>query len=245
MGSVDVEIGRGRRMEASRALMIYRDGGFGPRSIYAVHAEAVTGEGGKVQLGPWEPVTMEFVQQLARQLGADLPREILPARVLCRTHNVVLWWTPPGMRTLFFDAEKLASISGEDFPVPALVWKLDLTAGRLYLRAMAGADRPGPEARLYVAPFLNVYNEKPLGGLVCQGTMRRPDRIGIDALGDWERGFFNASGSSQLTPRATTLDGQLLALWPELVGKNEFPGELLLEAGESLAKFAKAGEDAR
>lgn len=189
----------------------------------------------KNECEPWEPVTLEFVEQLARGLGSDLPREILPGHVLCRTHEVVAWWTPPQIRTLFFTHEDLAAIDGEDFPVPALLWRLELKDRSLFVRALKGDERPEGKTQLFVAPFLNVYPQ----GLVCQGSMRRPQAVSIDKLHEWETGFFGAAGSTQLTPKATTRPGQLPALWKSLKGKKSFPKRALAAVDQTAGEFLR------
>lgn len=204
---------------------------------YAVGRRVLDAE--REEYEPWEPLTQEFVQELAKGLGVDLPREVLPANVLCRTQDVIVWWTRPGVRTLYFGAGcKLAKLDGEDFPVPGLVWRLELADKRLYLRAISGSRRPSAGTPLYVAPFLNVYNDGHFGpGLVCQGTMRRPKLAGVGNLHEWEEGFFGAAGSSQLATPATTHKGQLWALWRSLKRKKAFPAKHLLPADQSLAEF--------
>ena len=209
------------------------------RGAYAIAAPASVGSRGEVEVGAYGPVTMEFIAELAKGLGVDLPREVLPAKVLCRTQDVIVWWTPPGTRTLFFgEGCELADLTGEDFPIPALVWRLELKDHCLFLRAVAGDTRPEAGTPLAVAPFLNVYAQ----GKVCQGTMRRPKRTAVAALQDWEVGFFGASGSSQLTAKATKHRGQLWGLWRSLKGRKAFPERQLLPAGQTLTQFLKGGE---
>ncbi len=234
---VNLEIGGGRVLEASTALMVYRGG---PQGAYAIRAPVLaSGPKGKIKTGPWEPVTLEFVRSLAKGLGVDVPREVLPADVLCRTNDVIAWWTPPGIRTLYFTDDKLKKFDGEDFPVPGLIWRLDLAEGRLYMRAIKGAQRPEASTQLYVSPFLNVYNHPGSGGLVCQGTMRRPKSVGLENVFEWEEGFFGAAGSSQLAKDATSRRGGLFALWASLKGKKRCPGRYLVDAGESLLPFIR------
>ncbi|HEU0299481.1 MAG TPA: hypothetical protein VFR37_08510 [Longimicrobium sp.] len=191
---------------------------------------------GVVETGVWQPVSEEFVQQLATQLGVNLPREVLPASILCRTHDVLSWWSPPRKRTLFFKHSDLRALEGEDLPVPGLVWRFDTFEGKLYVRAYAGADRPGPNTPLAYAPFLNVEST----GLVCQGTMKRPASVTPAAATEWEEAFFNASQASQLAsiPIATTYgNGRLAPMWLKVRRNRPFPNKFLLTTGERLADF--------
>lgn len=230
----NVDFGPSTEFRRAADIIVYEERdlyGASPRNAYAVARRVTNPE--KNECEPWEPVTMEFVEQLARSLGSDLPREILPAHVLCRTHEVVSWWTPPMVRTLFFTMKGMEALDGEDFPVPALLWKLELKDRRLFVRALRGEDRPEAPTPLFVAPFLNVYEQ----GLVCQGSMRRPKVAALDKLHEWEAGFFGAAGSSQLTAKATTRKGQLPALWKSLQGKKSFPSRALLPAHQTAAAF--------
>jgi PRTRC genetic system protein B len=247
MMSARVELSADHQLALRNVVLLYTSMGMsgGTRqfdlsgSAYAIAATAHVAEGGAVEIGAYSPVTMEFVAELAKGLGVDLPREVLPRNVLCRTQDVICWWTPAGKRTLFFgDGCKLEDLSGEDFPVPALVWRLELKDHRLFLRALAEDQRPDAGTKLYVAPFLNVYPQ----GLVCQGTMRRPNRSALSTLEEWEHGFFGASGSSQLTAKATAHRGQLWGLWRGLRRRKEFLARHLLEAGQTLTQFLAGGE---
>ncbi len=229
-----VDFGPSTEFRRAADIIVYEERdlyGASARNAYAVARRVTNPE--KNECEPWVPVTMEFVEQLARGLGSDLPREILPAHVLCRTHEVVSWWTPPAVRTLFFTMKGMEALDGEDFPVPALLWKLELKDRRLFVRALAGDERPEGKTPLFVAPFLNVYEK----GLVCQGSMRRPQSVDLGTLHEWERGFFGAAGSSQLTDKATTRKGQLPALWKSLKGKKSFPRRALRKAGQTATEF--------
>lgn len=250
---VDVAIGGSPPLVPSHAIMV-----FAPRTpsspgswtplvrapaggAYAeISRVRIDEDTGAISYEPWEPATMEFVTALAQGLGVDIPREVLPANILCRTREVISWWSPPQMRTLFFGSSELEPLSGEEFPVPGLVWRLDLKDNRLWVRAFLGRDRPQPGTPLFVAPFLNVYDESWGHGLVCQGTMKRPGRSDVTDLRDWEEGFFAAAGASQLAARATARKGGLPALFKSLAGKKRFPASALTEAGQTVAQFIGA-----
>lgn len=240
-----VYLGDDRRLTLRRVILLYAadrgllSGAGALGDAYAISAPAsIAAATGESVIGAYEPVTMEFVQELARGLGVDLPREVLPANVLCRTQDVIVWWTPPGKEILFFsDSCPLADLSGESFPVPALVWRLELGDNRLYVRAFRGEDRPGTATTLYFAPFLNVYPQ----GLVCQGTMRRPKVSTLASLQEWQDGFFAAAGGQQFTPRATRHRKGLHGLWRTLRRRKVFPDRYLSDAEESLTAFVTGG----
>lgn len=236
--NVEVSLGSGE-LKPIQALVIYGTTNALGEMVgqpYVATAPLVVDEHqpGVVETGVWQPISEEFVQQLAAQLGVNLPREVLPGSVLCRTHDVLAWWSAPRKRTLFFKNASLRSLEGEDLPVPGLVWRFDTFEGKLYVRAFDGKERPGPQTLLAHAPFFNVEAT----GLVCQGTMQRPAAITPAAAGEWEGAFFGAAQASQLhTPATSYGTGQLAAMWLKVRASRPFPGAYLLNTGETLADF--------
>ena len=186
------------------------------------------------------PVDVAFVRTLAAGLGLKLAPEVLPPHVLCRTPEVVVWWTPAGVRPMFFrEGSSLGRVNGKHFPHPPLVWKLD--GANLSVRALANDERPTASTPLYVAPY---WNTAP-NGLVCQGTMPRPNSTAIGALEGWvdayfvsefTHDFYGGEGTSQLT----TLKGGVPALWKKLADKKgPFPARYLSPARQTLKEFVE------
>ena len=62
--------------------------------------------------------------------------EILPASVLVRTSELLVWWTPAQHRVLFFGEHSEAGIdlNGKRYPIPPLVFKV--AGGNLWVRAL-------------------------------------------------------------------------------------------------------------
>ena len=88
-------------------------------------------------LAPGEAVTTAFLRTLAQGLGAQVKPEILPDNVLARTPDMLVWWSRPQRRVMFFGGidEDARKLNGLLFPHPALVFKV---AGRdLFVRAIA------------------------------------------------------------------------------------------------------------
>jgi len=129
-------------------------------------------------------------QELRDIVSALSQRDIawLDPRVLAESSTTCVWWCPPGVRTLWWQPVVETGTRYDRLPtrryalpLPGMVFRLDKDKG-LAVFALAGSDRPRPEAALFHAPFANVYD---LGG-VCMGDARVPE-------GDWkawEHAFF-------------------------------------------------------
>jgi PRTRC genetic system protein B len=180
-------------LKLQEALMIYGDERTQGRS-YITHHKVENG-----QLGPAKPLTAKFIESLAQSAGQTIALEILPENVLVRTADTIVWWTPPQLRPMFFTGTReveVAHLNGKTYPHPPLVWMA--TDGQLYVRALLDNERPGAGTHLYVAPYWNVSD----AGLICLGSMMRPDTHSTAAIKQWEDSFF----ASQFThPNATKL----------------------------------------
>ena len=190
------------------------------------------------RLGVAQPLTTAFLKELAGELGYRLPVEILPANVLVRSPEMLVWWAPARVRTMFFaeHAKEARAISGQRFPQPALVFKV---VGReLWLRALAENERPEPAARLKTAPYWNCSDS----GFCCQGSMRSPDvGTSLDAMDVWERAFFQSEFTHAYgAARLTSFPGGIVRLWTSLAGSRQaFPVEYLTDAQETLQQFVE------
>ncbi len=229
-----VEVGGSEDLALKGAILVY---GGGTRCFASWHDARVTEGGGAPFLGEGKPLTMAFVQVLAEGLGTRVTPEILPERVLVRTPEVIMWWSPAQARTMFFGGadEKAKQISGARFPQPPLVWKV---SGReLWVRAVTATRRPTATTALNTAPYYNVSDQ----GLVCQGTMRAPDEIGTVAINAWERAFFESEFTHVYgAARLTNHPGGCLGLWASIARKKRsFPVRYLTDARENLRQFAE------
>src|ERR1017187_6160708 len=103
--NVNVSIGGGQKMALTGAVLVYRGG----TDAFAVWHPAKPGPGGGAPyLGEAESLTTEFLRTLAAGLGTYISPEILPANVLVRTSELLVWWTPAQYRTLFFGEQSEA-----------------------------------------------------------------------------------------------------------------------------------------
>ena len=136
-----VNIGANCEFKLSEAVLIYRGGGEG---AFASLHQVKQAENGIPYLAPGEALTTAFVRTLAQGLGAQVKPEIFPENVLARTPDLLVWWSRPQRRVMFFGGtdEEARKINGLVFPHPALIFKV---AGKdLFVRAMATTSRPRP-----------------------------------------------------------------------------------------------------
>jgi PRTRC genetic system protein B len=244
---IGIEMGGLRQYTLRQAILLYDDGFPNGSSGAYASVHDVRASSSRPVLGPGVPIRRGFITSLLRSLGHSLEAEYLPDYVLYRTAEMVVWWTPPAVRTLFFrEGSALGPLDAEDLPVPGLVWRVDSRFGdQLRLRAVAGDARPGPDAPLYVAPM---WNTSPGDGNVCQGTMQRPDADGLDALPRWVDGYFRAQFTHAYGGGPLTAKDDVVAMWQAMKGRRTFDDSYLLAATnhqrrvpETLTTFAAGG----
>ena len=159
----------------------------GQEAFATMHEPRNSPDGGPPYLDAGEPLTVDFLKQLAKGLGRSVPREILPSNVLARTPDMLVWWTRQQRRAMFFsDSSDGRTLNGNLFPQPR--------AGLQSMRIGTFGARPGREqtarsdTALMFAPYWNCDG----GGRVCQGSMRAPGKLCLEAMKPWERAFFES-----------------------------------------------------
>jgi len=226
-----VAIGANCEFKLSDAVLVYRAGsGEAFASLHRVKQD----DSGVPYLVPGESLTTAFVRSLAQGLGAQVKPEIFPDCVLARTPDLLVWWSPPQLRVMFFGGtdQEARRINGLVFPHPALVFKV--LDKNLFVRAVATTLRPGPDTPLKTAPYWNTDSL----GLVCAGSMRVPESSDIASLPAWQDAYFqsrftHAAGAVRLTSHP----GGFIGLWTSLAARKRFPVQYLTDAGETLQEF--------
>lgn len=227
---VEVSIGEMHRFELRDALLIYREN---RRSFITWHT-VTTQQQGPPLLGPAQPLTTAFIEDLAESLSGGAVAELLPENVLAKTDRMIAWWTPRCVRRMFFENSegKAQILNGKNFPQPPLVWRV--AHGDLKIRALCGNKRPNTHTSLAVAPFWNLSDD----GSVCLGTMRSPDSASVASIGAWEQGFYESAFTHANVGRLTRQQGGHDALWAKLAGKRRpFPTDALIQLPQTLAQF--------
>lgn len=178
---------------------------------------------------------------LMLNLGQSVPIEILPERVIVRTMDAIVWWTPARERIMFFsdrgDDPALKKMNGKRYPHPPLLFKTSGT--HLSVRALFENQRPTPETKLYTAPYWNCYEN----GIVCIGTMRIPREKSVAAIEAWEQSFFQSEFTHGTGVRnLVRYPGGFLAMWKSLEAKGTFPSRYLVAANQKLTDFLNSDD---
>jgi PRTRC genetic system protein B len=230
-----VNIGANIEFKLTEAVLVYRGGGNG---AFASLHQVKQAENGIPYLTPGEALTTAFLLTLAQGLGAQVKAEILPDNVLARTPDMLVWWSRPRQRVMFFGGtdEEARKLNALLFPHPALIFKV---AGRdLFVRAVETSSRPSPETPLKTAPYWNT------DARVCAGSMRVSDTSDVASIPQWEDAFFqseftHAAGAVRLTSHPQGF----IRLRRSLAGKKQFPVQFLTDAGETLQEFVARGNE--
>jgi PRTRC genetic system protein B len=229
--NVHLRIGDNRTFSLKQAVLVYQDG---TRAFATLH-EVKCRPNEAPYLCAGQSVTTEFLQTLAKGLGASVGAEVLPEHVLARTPELIAWWSGAQLRLMFFGDgnDEAKKLNGKMFPHPALVFMIH---GReLFVRALAENSRPTADTRLRNAPYWNTDSV----GRVCLGSMRVPEEASVGSLSHWENAYFaseftHPSGAVRLT----TYAGGFLGLWSSLAGnKHRFPEKSLADSEQTLREF--------
>lgn len=153
---------------------------------------------GSASIAPGVPATKAAVLAALRHLIDErLAPSILPAHVLARGADHLVWYRPASKRTLWFRCEELGGERSAVVPIPAVLWMAHPLSNECSVFALRSDDRPDSDTELYQAPFYNVWDT----GRVCVGNVGMP--TGIDALdpAKWEEAFFSSWFSHSNTSR--------------------------------------------
>ena len=226
-----VQIGASANLQLRHALLVYTD----QQRAFATLHDIISREESAPLLAAAQPLSLGFLRRLAEGLGSQVAPEVLPENVLARTPEMIVWWSPPARRIMFFgeadgEARKL---NGLNFPHPPLVFKV--RGGELFVRALEKNARPRANTSLETAPYWNTAGGD---GRVCLGTTRAPESASVESIKKWEAAFFQSSFTHALgAVRLTSHKKGFIGLWRSLAGKKAFPVRYLTDAKESLREF--------
>lgn len=210
-------------------------GGFPYRHPFITLHEVIHDSEG-ARLAEGQLATPQMLIDLMVSLGKSVPTEILPERVLVRTTETIVWWTPARERIMFFSDRggdaALQRMNAKTYPHPPLLFKASGT--HLSIRALRRNQRPEANTRMCMVPYWNCYEN----GIVCTGTMKIPRDKSVAAIDSWERAFFQSEFTHAAGVRKHThFSGGVLAMWESLTGKQKFPARYLVEKKETLCEF--------
>lgn len=228
-----VSLSNTKNLILADALMIYRQ----ESTTYITHHMVENG-----QLGPARTLTTSFIDALARSTRDQMDVEVLPANMLVRTADTMVWWTPAQRRVMFFapahtESESIKTeLNGKVFPHPALVWMAS-GDGTLSVRALMESDRPEASTPLYVAPYWNTYDDAS----ICLGDSPRPTTRSVAAIDQWMDGFFRSRFSHTVRSQIVVSKQGYLKFALGIAAAETFPPHALLNAKETLGDFIRKG----
>lgn len=244
---VQVAAANARDLALSAAVLIYGDNnGSAYATVHGIERRAKD-----VRLDAGRPATRAACAQLAHALGeASTLAGFTPAALLYLGAQTIAWWRAPQTTRVFFAAPDDPERPGVGkrsavVPHPGLVFAI--TARAWYVAAVKGGARPGPDTKLFRAPYFNVWKN----GHICEGNVRLPERMAAGMIANYERAFFGSNFTHPNDPQGLVRNckGGVVGLWTELLdGRHHhtFPERVLAplgsKAGSTLSGFIKTLE---
>lgn len=239
MSDVTIGSANARDLRLAAAVLVYGDGRSG--TYATVHAIDERGKNLRLEAG--RPATRAACANLARALGeAATLSGFTPPALLYLGAQTIAWWRAPCRSRVFFSTPDDPERHGVGkrnavVPHPGLVFAV--TASEWYVAAVRGAGRPGPDTKLFRAPYFNVWKS----GHICEGNVRLPERMSADMIADYERAFFDSNFTHPNDARGLVKHkGGAIRFWTELLdGRHQqvFPERVLAPMGCTLATFIK------
>src|SRR5258708_38045916 len=127
--NISVNVGSSQEFRLSRALLVYGKSSYEgyPYRHPFVTLHEVIHHGDVARLAEGQLMTPKMLTDLMAGLGRSVPAEILPGRSLVSTVEMVIWWTSPSERTMFFRDHgnhlSLRNMNGKLNPHPPLLFK--------------------------------------------------------------------------------------------------------------------------
>ncbi len=239
MSEVRVSTSEGEVMKLAAALLVYR----GPQHTFVTAHEVLQPAAGACELLPGTPITREAAARLLDGLNVGLSyKGLIPERLMAIAPGAMAWWCPPCKRTVWFacpDDERGRAIGTRNAVTshPGLVFAV--AGARWYVFAVKGDQRPRAEARLYRAPYFNVWADR---GEICTGNVHLPAATGPEAVEAFERAFFESRFTHPNQGFRVRLRGGGYALWRRLLdekGRHPFPGQVLVPTTYTLSALVR------
>jgi len=136
----------------------------------------------------------------------------------CASGQQIVWWCPPGLKTLFFAGSAFKASGAAN--CPGLVFAFNHQG--LFVFALKGKKRPDLSTSIYQAPFSNINTN----GLICMGSARLPDiksHKTVDIIKMCEKSFFFSEFCGHLDARKILKTQTLSGIWKTLIEDNKKP----------------------
>lgn len=216
--STDVKIltGTDTTLTLRGAILCYEGGS----QVYATMHDIVD-VAHRPQLGPGRPLSKADLAAFADSVAkATAFRGMVPAELLYTAPNIMAWWRPAALRTVWFDcAEKEIGKASAKVMHPPLVFIA--TAGDWYVYALTEHTRPHAGSKLYKAPYFNVW----ASGSICTGNVELPQTVGPESIAAYEDAFFRSRFTHSNDRQLVRYKGGANALWRDQLAH---PDRLLL-----------------
>jgi len=227
------------------AILLY---GEKDKTVYASHHPVTITDTG-AEIGPGTSLSASYLMTAARDL---IPVKItdcfIEESVIAFRDGLIGWWRRPQVTRVWFNSVKLnetRNLAGKqkayavEIPLPGLVFFV--CAGRFYVFAVKGSQRPTRSTDLYFAPLMNVWDT----GQICTGNVKLPAERTSASTKGWEKAFLGSRFTHFNGTNTVNYEGGRLALTRDLVeGKfNAFPEKVLtackLKLGAAVEQFSK------
>ena len=191
------------------------------------------------RLGVGLALTRSGLEQALESLA---PRSfaLLPPEVLAYNGHRMVFYVPPGKRSMHFETgdAALRKISGQSFPQPGLIF--DVKASSVRITAFKGRTRPTAQTPLFHAPYYNIFDDDG----VCWGSTGRPLQQ-LDPEG-WAAAYFassftHASGQA----KRSKFPGSHFELWAAAGVAGSFSPKWLVQHPRALTLEAWLQQDSR
>lgn len=138
-------------------------------------------------IGAGQVVNAQGVQSLLRDLLPERQEgHILPANVLVNTRDMLVWYKPAFIKTMWFTDP----VRGYTVRWPNLLFVLNKQGGLKVFCTATGA-RPDNSTRIYHAPLMNLSDT----GNLCFGSAPRPPGSRVEDIEGWENALINSKFS--------------------------------------------------
>lgn len=227
--------------ELAAAILLYKNGK--DINFVSVHGiDYINNDLSKPYIGPGQPASKMALSELVHDLLPSVAsrRAILPENVLYHDYEHLAWYVRPSKKQLWFRND--AKFGGEvtaNIDLPGLVFYVGLNGW--YVFATDTKERPNADTKLFVSPFLNVWQH----GRICTGNISVPKINGPASTAAFEDAFFrsyfthiNVSEKDQLV----NYPGGPYKLWKKLITGEikKFPMKALVPYQSTVGEFLES-----
>jgi PRTRC genetic system protein B len=213
------------------AVLLYS--GTNGNGFATVHDVVMEGDVPVIRAGT--PASRQGLLSALRQLADDrLPPELIPAHILAKGIDHLVWYRPPSRQTIWVKAEALGGERSGEVPMSGLIWLVNPMTGSCSIFAYEGEDRPNSETKLHQAPVFNVWQD----GRICTGSAAVPKGAAALVPQNWEMSFWMSWFTHPNTPKIVRGKGSPHAFVKDLLdGKYKvFPQAKLLPIKRTLGR---------